>query len=99
VYISKQECERIWAESIKICIVNDIDEPQKRRKRKIPSKLGGGDINSNNLTIKDEYRNNSFYAVLDTIITSIKDRFDKNYLSVVVLCEKLFLTDVLSSES
>ncbi|CAF3629139.1 unnamed protein product [Rotaria sp. Silwood1] len=92
---NEDELERIWHESMKICMINNIDEPHERRKRKVPLKLGGSDINSSNLTIKDEYRVNSFYAVLDEIVTSIKDRFDKNYLSIVVLCEKLFLTKVL----
>ncbi|CAF1033274.1 unnamed protein product [Rotaria sordida] len=94
---NEDEFERIWHESMKICMNNNIDEPHERRKRKVPLKLGGGDINSSNLTIKDEYRVNSFYAVLDKIVTSIKDIFNKNYLSVVVLCEKLFLTKVLLS--
>ena len=58
----------------------------------------GGDINPTNLTIvEDRYRDNSFYAVLDTIITSIKERFDENYLAMI-LCEKLFLTKIFLVE-
>ncbi|CAF4848419.1 unnamed protein product, partial [Rotaria sp. Silwood2] len=36
---------------------------------------------------------NSFYAVLDAIILSIKERFNENSINVIVLCEKLFLTN------
>jgi hypothetical protein len=72
---------------MKICVANNIDEPDERRKRKVPLRLGGGEINPANSTIQDEYRVNSFYAVLDIIVTSIKERFDENYLYIIVLCE------------
>ena len=89
---NESEFKRVWDESMKICTANDIDEPKERRKRKVPLRFGGGNIGAANSTIQDEYRENSFYAVLDNIITSIKERFDNNYLAIIVLCEKLFLT-------
>ena len=33
--------------------------------------------------------------VIDNIVKSIKERFDKNHLVIVILCEKLFLTKLL----
>ena len=80
---------------MKICMDNNIDEPEERRKRKVPLRFGGGDITPTNLTIQDEYCINSFYAVLDNIVTSITERFDENRLAIVILCEKLFLTKAL----
>ncbi|CAF2990658.1 unnamed protein product [Rotaria sp. Silwood2] len=76
---------------MKICIANYIDEPHERRKRKVSLRLGGDNINPVNGTVQDEYRINSFYAVLDIIVASIKERSDENYLHIIVLCEKLFL--------
>ncbi|CAF3062806.1 unnamed protein product [Rotaria socialis] len=87
------EFNRIWNETMNICAENDIDEPDEQRKRKVPARLGGGDIISTTLAAKDNYRINSFYAVLDVIITSINERFNENSLSIVLLCEKLFLTN------
>ncbi|CAF4531757.1 unnamed protein product [Rotaria sp. Silwood1] len=94
----EHEFKRIWDESMKICIANNIDESQERRKRKVPLRFGGGDATTINSTIQDQYRDQSFYAVLDSIVASIKERFDENNLSVVILCEKLFLTKVFLIE-
>lgn len=77
-----------------ICAENDIDGPDEQRKRKVPARLGGGDIVSTTLSAKANCRINSFYAVLNVIITSIKERFNENSLSIVLLCEKLFLNDL-----
>ncbi|CAF4783804.1 unnamed protein product, partial [Rotaria socialis] len=38
------EFNRIWNETMNICAENDIDEPDEQRKRKVPARLGGGDI-------------------------------------------------------
>jgi hypothetical protein len=72
-----------------VCAINNIDEPTECRKRKSPARLGGGDIASTTLSIKDSYRVNSFYAVLYVIILSIKQRFDEKNIKVIILCEKL----------
>ncbi|CAF3969054.1 unnamed protein product [Rotaria sp. Silwood1] len=92
------EFNRIWNETMNICAANDIDEPAEQRRRKVPARLGGGDIVSTTLSAKDNYRINSFYAVLDLIITSIKERFNENSLSIMLLCEKLFLTNVFLND-
>ena len=95
---NEYEFKRIWDYAMKICVDNDIDEPTERRKRKIPLRFGGGEINPNIVTAQDEYCINSFYAAIDNIIKSIKERFDENHLSIVILCEKLFLTKLLLIE-
>jgi hypothetical protein len=61
-----------------VCVINNIDEPSERRKRKISARLGSDDVVSTTLSVKDSYHVNSFYAVLDVIILSIKQRFDEN---------------------
>ena len=81
-----------------ICAANDIDEPDEQRRRKVSARLDGGDIVSTILSTKDNYRINAFYAVLDLIITSIKERFNENSLSIMLLCEKLFLTNVFLND-
>jgi hypothetical protein len=78
--------------------INNIDETSERRKRKIPASWDGGDIVSTTLSVKDSYRVNSFYAVLDVIILSIKQRFNENNIKVIMLCEKLFLTKVFLND-
>ena len=82
--------EEFWSKTLSICESNDIDEPKENRKRKTPAKLGGGSVTPNTFSIKDSYRVNSFYAVLDQITMAIDNRFDENNVSVVVLCKKLF---------
>ncbi|CAF3343574.1 unnamed protein product [Rotaria sp. Silwood2] len=89
---NENEFNRIWNETLNICVINDSDEPSERRRRKIPERLGGGDVVATTLCVKDSYLVNSFYAVLDAIILSIKERFNENSINVIVLCEKLFLT-------
>ena len=88
------EFNRIWNKTMNICAANDIDE----QRRKVPARLDGGNIVSTTLSAKDNYRINSFHAVLDLIITSIKERFNENSLSNVLLCEKLFLTNVFLND-
>ncbi len=51
------------------------------------------------MNIKDHYRINTYYAVLDTIITSIEDRFDENMINDILLMEKLFSTKTLLDEN
>lgn len=51
------------------------------------------------MNIKDHYRINTYYAVLDTIITSIKNRFDENMINDILLMEKLFLTNTMLDEN
>ncbi len=51
------------------------------------------------MNIKDHYRINTYYAVLDTIITSIENRFDENMINDILLMEKLFLTKTLLNEN
>ena len=95
---NEYEFKRIWDYTMKVCIDNDIDEPTERHKRKIPLRFRGGEINPTIVTVQDEYLINSFYAVIDNIVKSIKERFDENHLSIVILCEKLFLTKLLLIE-
>jgi hypothetical protein len=95
---NEEDFNRIWGETMNVCKVNNIDEPSGRRKRKIPARFGGGDVVSTTLSIKDSYRINSFDAVLDVIILSIKQRFDENNIKVIILCEKLFLTNVFLND-
>ena len=95
---NEEEFNRIWRETMNICEINSIDEPGERRRRKIPARFGGGDIVSTTLSIKDSYRVNSFDSVFDVIISSIKQRFDENNIKVIILSEKLFLTNLFLND-
>ncbi|CAF1273934.1 unnamed protein product [Rotaria sordida] len=48
----------------------------------------GSDVALATLSVKDNYRINSFYAVLDVITVSIKERFNENNINVLVLSEQ-----------
>jgi len=49
--------------------------------------------------VKDQYRVNTYYAVLDSITNSIENRFDENMIGIVLVIEKLFLTNERLSEN
>ncbi|CAF3407389.1 unnamed protein product [Rotaria socialis] len=89
---NETEFERFYSKALQMCEENEIDPPKVQRKKKVPARLGGGDKDSTDLNIKDHYRINTYYAVLDTIITSIENRFDENMIHDILLMEKLFLT-------
>ncbi|CAF1660887.1 unnamed protein product [Adineta ricciae] len=96
---NEEDFNRIWSEAMSVCDAKNIDEPCERRKRKVPARFGGGDVLSTTLSVKDSYRIYSFDAVVDVIISSIKQRFDKNNIHIVILCEKLFLTNVFLDDA
>ncbi|CAF3659800.1 unnamed protein product [Rotaria sp. Silwood1] len=78
---NENEFDRIWNTTVDLCDINNIDGPCERRKRKVSIRLGDGDVVSTALAIKDSYRINSFYAVLDVIRLSIKERFNENNIN------------------
>ncbi|CAF4338066.1 unnamed protein product, partial [Rotaria magnacalcarata] len=96
---NETEFERFYSTALQISEENEIDPPKELRKKKVPVRFGGGDKTLNALNIEDHYRINTYYAVLDTIITSIKTRFDENIIIDVLLMEKLFLTKTLLNEN
>ena len=43
-------------------------------------------------TPEDDWKRNTFYVSVDTIINSLKNRFEKNQSSIFVVCSKPFPT-------
>lgn len=75
---------KTWDESMELTKKNNIDSPKLPRKRTIPLKLGGGQINSSDvINVQDIYKINIYYVVLDIIIKEIQERFKENDLSVL----------------
>ena len=65
-----------WEKAMKIARTNYISSPKLPRKRTVPQKLGGGQINcSNTQSIKDIYKINIYFVILDIIIQEIQNRF------------------------
>ncbi|CAF1440606.1 unnamed protein product [Adineta ricciae] len=89
---TESKFEEFWKKTIDICEANDIDDQVKIRKRKIPAKLGGGYVIPDDFSLKDNYRVNSYFAVIEKVTAAIDNRFDENNVEIVVLCERLFLT-------
>jgi hypothetical protein len=89
---NETEFERLYNEALKLCDENGIEPCTKVRQKKIPARLGGGVDIRTTLNVKDYYRVNSYYVILDTIITSINNKFHENNIRIVVLMEKLFLS-------
>ena len=93
------EFDSVYSEALKLSDENGIEPPRPIRKKTISIRLGGGIDATTILSVKDYYRINTYYMTLDTIITSINNRFDENTIGIVVLMEKLFLTkDLLSDD-
>lgn len=65
------------------------------RKRTIPLKLGGGQVNSSNIiNVQDMYKINIYNTVLDIIIKEIQNRFKENDLNILQA-----MKDVIVSEN
>ncbi|CAF4368700.1 unnamed protein product [Rotaria sp. Silwood2] len=96
---NEHEFQKLYNEAMKIADAYDIEPPKDIRRKKIPARLGGGVDAATELSVKDYYRINIYYIILDTIITSINNRFDENVIGVIVLMEKLFLSKELLNEN
>ena len=95
---TEPEFERLYNEALKLCNDNGIEPPAKTRVKHVPIRFGGGNDGTSSLSVKDYYRINIYYVILDTIITSINHKFDENMIGIVVLMEKLFLSKELLNE-
>jgi hypothetical protein len=78
-YRSDTEFNRTWNKAMEITKKkNNISSSKLLRKRTIPLKLGGGQVNSSNIiSVQDMYKINIYNIVLDIIIKEMQDRFKK----------------------
>jgi hypothetical protein len=96
---NETEFERLYNEALKLCDDNGIERLTKIRQKQLPVRLGGVGCATTTLSVKDYYRINIYYVILDTIITSINNKFDENVIGIVLLMEKLFLSKELLNEN
>lgn len=93
-YRSDTEFNITWNKAMEITKKNNISSPKLPRKRTIPLKLGGGQVNSSNIiSVQDMYKINIYNTVLDIIIKEIQDRFKENDLNILQA-----MKDVIVSE-
>jgi hypothetical protein len=88
--LSNMRCEdkfdMIWSKPNVMRIDNEICSPILSRKLKVPKKLGGSLKQNENCNVKDHYKINIYFQVLDTIINDMKERFKENDIHILTLC-------------
>lgn len=68
-----------WTETEQFVTKEDIRLPVIPRKRKIPSRFGGGEVNN----ISSYFKVNIYFHVLDIIINDIKTKFEENNIIIL----------------
>ncbi len=56
---NENKFNKIWNETMNVCVINNNDEPDKHRRRKDCRGLDGGDVVTTTIPVKD-YRINFF---------------------------------------
>ncbi|XP_025192782.1 zinc finger MYM-type protein 1-like isoform X2 [Melanaphis sacchari] len=91
---SVTEFDKTWNKAMKITKKNNISSPKLPRKRTIPLKLGGGQVNSTNIiSVQDMYKINIYYIVLDIVIKEIQDRFKENDLNILQAMKDVIISE------
>jgi len=93
-YRSDIEFNATWNKAIKITRINNISSSKLLRKRTIPLKLGGGQVNSSNIiSVQDMYKINIYNVVLDIIIKEIQDRFKENDFNILQAMKDVIISE------
>lgn len=71
-----------WTETKQFATNENIQLPDIPRKRKIPSRLGGGEVTTIN-NISSYFKVNIYFPVLDIIISDIKTKFEENNIKTL----------------
>ncbi|XP_060855528.1 zinc finger MYM-type protein 1-like [Metopolophium dirhodum] len=83
-YRSENAFNEIWKVTQEIVNSYDFLSPKMPRKRSLPvKKIGGGSIHPEFTDVKDFYRIEMYYLILDTITQAIKDKFNENDLKIL----------------
>lgn len=69
--------------AIKIIEEHNIAPPKLPRKKYIPLKFVGGVRDTQNVQVKDHYRINIYFTILDIIIREMELRFKENQLYIL----------------
>ncbi len=96
---SDTEFQKYWKEAIEISRKLELEPPHLPRQRRVPSRLGGGEIQPVYRNVEHYYQVASFYPLLDVIISQLKERFSENDMMIVQNIETVLLADNISSVS
>jgi len=90
---SEIEFNNKWNEAMEMIKTNNIDPPKIPRKKNVPYKLGGGEKGPQTLNLKDYYRIEIYYPVLDIIIREMQQRFQENQLDILNGLKEIIVND------
>ena len=96
---SDTEFQKYGKEAIEISSKLELEPPHLPRQRRVPSRLGGGEIQPVYRNVEHYYQVVSFYPLLDVIISQLKERFSENDMMIVQNIETVLLADNISSVS
>jgi len=78
---------------------NDIGSPILARKNKVPLKLSGGLKQNENCNVRDHYKINIYFQVLDTIINDMKERFKENDIHILNCLQDIIVNEPINITS
>ena len=87
------EFQKFWKEAEEIATKLDLDAPQLPQQRRVPLRLGGGEMQPTYRSVEHYYQLTSYYPILDTIIGQLQERFSENDMGIVQNVEKVLLAD------
>ena len=96
---SDTEFQKYWKKAEEISRKLELEAPHLPRQRRVPSRLGGGEVQPVYRNVEHYYQVTSFYPLLDVIISQLKERFSENDMMIVQNTETVLLADNISSVS
>lgn len=80
-----------WNETTRLAETLMIEiRPQNPRPQRVPQRLGGGE-KSGGADVKDQYRSNIWFTVIDIVESALSSRFSENDYSIINLLYKTVL--------
>lgn len=95
---NEEEFNKFFSKTLTFCESHGFEGPTNPRKRKLPQKLGGGDVQPEYDSPEAYFLKIFYYPLLDTLIENIKSRFQKNQLDLLCKMEVL-LTASMKTKS
>ena len=96
---SDTEFQKYWKEAKEISRKLELEPPHLPRQRRVPSRLGGGEIQPVYRNVEHYYQVTSFNPLLDVTISQLQERFSENDMMIVQNIETVLLADDISSVS
>ena len=96
---SDTEFQKYWKEAVEISSKLEFGGPHLPRLRRVPSRLGGGEVQPTYRNVEHYYQVTSFYPLLDVIISQLEERFSENDMMIVECIEALLSANSISCVS